>query len=166
MSVTQHVLVPTDFSTISIEAIRTANGLALSSTEVTVLHIYNPIAMSGPSTRDISPPPRGLPRDIEFKVMENLKRITQKCLDKPNKVNLEIEVSRFPADAICEYAKENMVDLIILTTHGRTGLSHLLMGSVAEAVVRKATCPVLIARPKAFPRNTEAKFGTTNEKSI
>jgi universal stress protein A len=166
MTVTQHVLVPTDFSAISIDAIRTANGLAFPSTEVTVLHIYNPSALSGPSTRDVYPPPRGLPRDVEFKVMENLERITQGRLDKPSKINLKIEVSRFPAEAICEYAKENLVDLIILTTHGRTGLSHLLMGSVAEAVVRKATCPVLIARSKVLPPKIGTESARTNEKTI
>ena len=48
-----------------------------------------------------------------------------------------------PATAVVELADEEAVDMIVMGTHGRTGLSRLLMGSVAEAVVRRAKCPVL-----------------------
>jgi nucleotide-binding universal stress UspA family protein len=48
-----------------------------------------------------------------------------------------------PATAVVRLAEEEDVDMIVMGTHGRTGLSRLLMGSVAEAVVRRATCPVL-----------------------
>ncbi len=51
--------------------------------------------------------------------------------------------SNAPAPLIVEYARENNVDLIVMGTHGRVGVSHLLMGSVAERVVRTAACPVL-----------------------
>lgn len=57
-----------------------------------------------------------------------------------------VRTSAAPASAIAEYAKEAKVDLIILGTHGRGGVAHLLMGSVAERVVRIATCPVLTVR--------------------
>jgi nucleotide-binding universal stress UspA family protein len=50
---------------------------------------------------------------------------------------------------IVRYAKETEIDLIIIGTHGRTGLVHVLLGSVAERVVRKAPCPVLTVRPQA-----------------
>jgi nucleotide-binding universal stress UspA family protein len=52
-----------------------------------------------------------------------------------------------PAYEIVTYAKEKAVDLVVVGTHGRTGLTHALMGSVAERVVRKAPCPVLTVRP-------------------
>jgi len=48
-----------------------------------------------------------------------------------------------PADDLVNYAKENEIDLVVMGTHGRTGLSRLLMGSVAEGVVRRSPCPVL-----------------------
>lgn len=51
-----------------------------------------------------------------------------------------------PFDALVKYAKDNEIDLIALGTHGRTGLSHALLGSVAENVARHAPCPVLIVR--------------------
>lgn len=57
-----------------------------------------------------------------------------------------VRTSAAPASAIAEYAKEAKVDLIILGTHGRGGVAHLLLGSVAERVVRIATCPVLTVR--------------------
>ncbi len=52
-----------------------------------------------------------------------------------------------PASEIVTFARESGVDLLVLGTHGRTGLEHALMGSVAERVVRKARCPVLTVRP-------------------
>jgi len=53
-----------------------------------------------------------------------------------------------PKSAITDYARKENCDLIIMATHGLTGLSHVLMGSVAEFVVRTAPCPVLTVRPK------------------
>jgi nucleotide-binding universal stress UspA family protein len=52
------------------------------------------------------------------------------------------------AAEIIRYAKDHAIDLIVLATHGRTGLSHMLIGSTAERVVRMAPCPVLTVRPK------------------
>ncbi len=51
-----------------------------------------------------------------------------------------------PADEICRYARKQSIDLLVLGTHGRTGLKHLLVGSVAERVVRVGPCPVLTVR--------------------
>src|SRR5437660_9865908 len=52
-------------------------------------------------------------------------------------------------EAIVRYAKHNDIDMIVMATHGRTGLTHLLMGSVAEKGVRAARCPVLTLHPEA-----------------
>jgi nucleotide-binding universal stress UspA family protein len=54
-----------------------------------------------------------------------------------------------PFRKIIETAEAEHVDLIVMATHGRTGLSHLVMGSVAERVIRTAPCPVLTIRPPA-----------------
>ncbi len=53
-----------------------------------------------------------------------------------------------PVQKLCEYAKEQAIDLILMATHGRTGGEFILMGSVAEKVVRNAPCSVLIFRPR------------------
>jgi universal stress protein A len=57
-----------------------------------------------------------------------------------------VDTSDEPADAITRYARCANIDLIVMGTHGRSGLSHLLVGSVAERVVRTAPCPVLTVR--------------------
>ena len=57
--------------------------------------------------------------------------------------------SASPATAIVEYARENGMNLIVMGTHGRGGVAHLLLGSVAERVVRTADCPVLTVRGTA-----------------
>jgi nucleotide-binding universal stress UspA family protein len=52
-----------------------------------------------------------------------------------------------PKVEIINYARTHNIDLIVLSTHGRTGLTHVIMGSVAESIVRTAPCPVLTMRP-------------------
>jgi nucleotide-binding universal stress UspA family protein len=57
-----------------------------------------------------------------------------------------------PADSILEFVRASGCDLIVMGTHGRRGISHMLRGSVAEAVLRRAPCPVLAMRnPKLSP---------------
>ncbi len=60
-------------------------------------------------------------------------------------------ISGAPADAIVRFAQQEGVDLIVMSTHGRTGLRRVLMGSVSEAVVRHAHCPVLTLRQAEQP---------------
>jgi nucleotide-binding universal stress UspA family protein len=62
------------------------------------------------------------------------------------RAQVEVEVSDAPAEAIIDYARSSGIDLIVLGTHGRRGANRLLMGSVAERVVRAASCPVLTVR--------------------
>jgi nucleotide-binding universal stress UspA family protein len=57
-----------------------------------------------------------------------------------------VEVGK-PAECILEYTQHHEVDLIVMSTHGRSGLSHLVYGSVAEEVLHKSRCPVLLVRP-------------------
>ena len=57
-----------------------------------------------------------------------------------------LRTSNAPAAAIADYAKEERIDLIVMGTHGRGAIAHLLLGSVAERVVRSAPCPVLTVR--------------------
>lgn len=57
----------------------------------------------------------------------------------------------FPVEEIMKYATDHNIDLLVVGTHGHTGLAHLLMGSVAEKLVRLSTCPVLTVHPKGHP---------------
>ena len=61
---------------------------------------------------------------------------------------IQAVVEGSPKVEIIRYARKQDIDLIVLSTHGRTGLSHVIMGSVAESVVRTAPCPVLTVRPE------------------
>jgi nucleotide-binding universal stress UspA family protein len=72
-----------------------------------------------------------------------------------------IVTSNSPARSIVAYAKDAQIDLIVLGTHGRGGVAHLFMGSVAERVVRTAPCPVLTVRqPEREPKSPEAMQAT------
>ena len=61
---------------------------------------------------------------------------------------IQAVVEGSPKVEIIRYARKQNIDLIVLSTHGRTGLAHVIMGSVAETVVRTAPCPVLTVRPE------------------
>ena len=66
--------------------------------------------------------------------------------DRADGARTMLEVADRPADTITRYARHEQIDLIVMGTHGRTGVTHMLMGSVAEHVVRTAPCPVLTVR--------------------
>ena len=97
-------------------------------------------------------PAEGLPTILEF--VEEQRRLLAKFLREnfaelvaKGKVRGEVEVGT-PYQKIVEKAADENVDMIVISTHGRTGLLRALIGSVAEKVVRLATCPVLTVRPK------------------
>lgn len=69
----------------------------------------------------------------------------------PALVHCEVEIDDDPGDAILRFACANEIDLIAMGTHGRTGLAHLLAGSVAEQVIRSAKVPVLVVGPSGGP---------------
>lgn len=66
-----------------------------------------------------------------------------------------------PVAAILDFAAENHVDLIVMASHGRTGISRLLMGSIAEGVMRKARCPVVIVKQPASRSASSARVAET-----
>ena len=86
------------------------------------------------------------PHAIEGGLLEQLgEHLTQDDRESLRTVTA-IRHSSTPAEEIVEYAKSNDVDLIVIGTHGRRGMTHFLMGGVAETVVRTAPCPVMTIR--------------------
>ncbi|MBE7445276.1 MAG: universal stress protein [Planctomycetia bacterium] len=86
---------------------------------------------------------------VDEETIHKLRERLLKCVneDTKNKISVEaIVIQGVPFAEIIRAAKDYKIDLIVLGTHGRTGLSHAIMGSVAEKVVRKAPCPVLTIR--------------------
>ena len=128
------ILCPIDFSDFNESANAYASVLAKStSAEIVYLHVSLPDVPFG-SYAYVDP---------EQEEKQNLKQLkTIRPTVDGVRASHVLECGS-PNDRIVEYANENDVDLIVMGTHGRTGLGRLLMGSVAEAVVRKAECPVL-----------------------
>ena len=78
-------------------------------------------------------------------VTREVEHFLVKTAVKPKQLSVRVEAGE-PSDTILQIAKDGGADLIVMGTHGRTGLSRLLIGSVAEAVLRRSTCPVLTLR--------------------
>jgi nucleotide-binding universal stress UspA family protein len=89
--------------------------------------------------------------DSEFlvRIQDTMRREMEDCISYCRKSGVETKgVIRHgvPYEEIEDYAKENNIDLIVMATHGHSGLSHILLGSVAEKIIRHAPCPVLTTR--------------------
>lgn len=142
----QQILVPTDFSEPSRYAKRYALSLAQQyGASIHLLHVIQDVL---PVLADAETPmaPAVYLADVEQTAREYLRaEVPPELADK---LRFELVVRRgTPFLEIVRYARQAGVDLIVMATHGRTGLAHMLMGSVAEKVVRKAPCPVLTIRP-------------------
>ena len=85
-------------------------------------------------------------QDVEKAIHAALTEVVEKHFGDIEKTKTALIISPNAADGICHYAQKEDVDLIVISTHGRTGLAHLLIGSVAENVVRHSPCPVLSVR--------------------
>jgi nucleotide-binding universal stress UspA family protein len=139
------ILYATDFSTDARPAFEVACVLAgEGSGRLVILHVERaPLATLGGTTA-VPPLPNEYDRE---KLWEQLKDI------QPSRAGIAVEYRLLygdPATVILEVAQEIGADLIVMGTHGRTGLRRLLMGSVAEPVVRTASCPVLTVRSPAI----------------
>jgi nucleotide-binding universal stress UspA family protein len=151
------ILHPTDFSTRSARALELACLLAQQcGARVIVLHVIDYVrpVYSGVS---LPPPPPPMPAEERNAISNQLNQIQAPV---PG-VKLEHRlVEGDPAEAILLVAQELNCDLIVMGTHGRTGLGRLLMGSVAENVLRAATCPVVTVRVP-LPADGAAESGGT-----
>jgi nucleotide-binding universal stress UspA family protein len=138
------ILAPTDFSKYSMQAIKYARDLAQTFTGTLVLlHIVElpPYPIEGLPPSELG---GNLADDLEHQATSDLARV---LTDEAEVKIVRRVVVGIPYRKIIEVAEAEKVDLIVMATHGRTGLSHLFMGSVAERVVRTAPCPVLTIRP-------------------
>ena len=168
----RHVLVPTDFSDAANYALRYAvEEAVLHGAKVTLLHVQpseartdvyyvtgapasgleagRDVVACGPlGTTPVSEPTivrddhsQEMPTRLRDLVPETFRDVWE----------VEIAIGH-PADAIVRLARERNVDVIVMATHGRTGLGHVILGSVAEKVMRLAPCPVLTVKRPGNPR--------------
>jgi nucleotide-binding universal stress UspA family protein len=152
MTFAEKILVPTDLSPASLLAVDAAALLAKSlGARIELFYVYDPALLSPffavPGAGVLADASSKIP-DFERSVVVELERVKQSHLAGVD-VTISFEQHKSPAEAICERAKTTGADLVVLSTHGRTGLAHMLIGSVAERVVRHAPCPVLTLRSKA-----------------
>ena len=167
----RHVLVPTDFSDPANHALRYAvEEAVLHGAKVTLLHVQpsepgtavyyvtgspasgleagRDVVACGPlGTTPVSEPTVVLD-DYSEAMLARLRDLVPEAF----RDTWEVEVAvGHPADTIVRLARERNVDLIVMGTHGRTGLGHVVLGSVAEKVVRLASCPVLAVKHTGKP---------------
>jgi nucleotide-binding universal stress UspA family protein len=143
----RHILAPTDFSEYSKQAVVSALELARKfGAKLTILHVVElpPYPVEG-----------YVPPAVNATFLDDLERQATQDLAQlvPEAESSNVEVVRLvvvgsPYRKIIDTAEAEQVDLIVMATAGRSGFSRLIMGSIAERVVRTATCPVLTIRPR------------------
>jgi len=147
--VVRKILVTTDFSESSIHAIDCAVALALDKgAELYVFHVVEKFMDYSLLYSDIFPfqvPSRDAYREIEDRTKERIAR----SLGEYEARGLEARALVTTGSAhveIIRAAEREEIDLIVIATHGRSGLTHAILGSTAEKVVRRSPCPVLVIR--------------------
>ena len=144
----RRILFPTDFSEPAKEAQKYAMTLAdRFEAELHLMHVVPEVAMPLP---DSSTSWTLSAADLKLQVDAAEKRLLQELgsdwAEEHRTVHTAVVGNA--VEEIVKYAKQHEIGLVVVGTHGRTGLSHLLLGSVAEKLVRLATCPVLTVHPQ------------------
>ncbi len=139
----KRILCPIDFDANSMAALDFAADLAQQN-QATLYIMHTVRAPSAPSEVPVEPAVPQWERDA----MARLDSVARQHIDGKAKFNLIVKTGD-PFAAIMETERELNPDLLVMATHGRTGVSHLFLGSVAERVVRESSRPVLTLRPSA-----------------
>jgi nucleotide-binding universal stress UspA family protein len=146
----QHILVPTDFSACSSYALDLAIQLArLLHARITLLHVVQiPYLVGDGSGMGVGVALYAEQAEIEAhqRLAAYVQRVSDAGLESETIVD-----HATPFQRIVDHAEAQHIDLIIMGTHGHTGLQHMLLGSVAEKVVRLACCPVMVTRELPTP---------------
>ena len=154
MAAIRKILVPVDFSDPSRAALDYAAELARPfDASIDLLHVWQPPTFVGTASLPEAP---SVDAGLTDLVRKNAEEVSERFAAEAKKRGLPVREVRcepgVPARAIVEVAKAERYDLIVIGTHGRSGFTHAVMGSVAERVVRHSDCPVLTVRaPKPTP---------------
>ncbi|MEX2353036.1 MAG: universal stress protein, partial [Gammaproteobacteria bacterium] len=136
----KHILHPTDFSDNSSQALKYACSLATQyHAELHLLHVIQDAGWMIPAVA-MSFPDDYYEKQKQY-AQEELASLPDKILSHTGSVTRN-SYEGSPYVKIVQYAKEHAIDMIVMSTHGHSGIEHLVMGSVAENVVRTAPCPV------------------------
>jgi nucleotide-binding universal stress UspA family protein len=141
------ILIPTDLSEFSLTAIDyLARSGEFKKAELYLLHVIDNVPEIGVPNMELHPPL--LFKEAEANAKKELERLAHSRLGKSRTVHIVVKHGP-PAREIVSFAREHGIDLIVITTHGRTGLAHVLMGSIAEKVTRLSPVPVLSVKPES-----------------
>jgi len=153
----KRILVPVDFSGDSLNALAYARDFAKPfGAELLILSVVEPIYYATPADMYVPSPNVAMMLDEQRRSAEQqLQRIGADLKKRRQRFRTAVKVGS-AAQVIVDTAKKG-ADMIIMATHGRTGLAHMLMGSVAEKVVRTAACPVLTVRRAGAKRPRRKK---------
>lgn len=146
------ILFPTDFSESSRQALPFA--VALAETHDAELHLLHASVLHASDPANPShhfPEMESLTSELEERADARMKEIVSEHAPEPLAVVREQRRGISAPPVILEYVEEQDIDLVVMGTHGRRGLRHLMLGSVTEEVVRRAPCPVLTAREQEEP---------------
>ena len=152
------ILVPTDFSETADKALEYAKGLASKiGASLHLVHVFkDPYAVAACAPEVYAT----VPVEVRERAIEEVRERLLERLDADQEQQFRGSrgvVRGLTAPQIVDYAANQDIDLIVMGTHGRRGVAHLLLGSVAEHVVRTAVCPVLTVR--AEHRNADEQVG-------
>jgi nucleotide-binding universal stress UspA family protein len=141
------ILVPTDFSEYGRLAVRYGAAFAEQfDAELHLLHVVDDYFSIAPEAQLMLPDRHQYLQDMQAAAKLDLSKLRASEASQARRVVDSAPVGR-PFVEIVRYARDEGADLIVIGSHGRSGLSHVLLGSVAERVVRTAACPVLTVRP-------------------
>ncbi|MCI0379438.1 MAG: universal stress protein [Gemmataceae bacterium] len=142
------ILVPTDFSEHSRHALKYGAAFAEKfDAELYLLHVFQDLAVYQPDAVTVGPPVVPPLDELTAAARASLARLSEENDLRRLKVFSEVREGS-PVEEIIEFAAEKNIDLIVIATHGRGWFAHLLLGSVAEKIVRKAPCPVMAVHLK------------------
>ena len=142
----RRILLPVDFSPASVEALRYARGFQTQyDAELHVLHVVEDVQYLA-NTYMFEMPTLPPLADVEKERAQDLGAFLTQHLGDCPKVTSALCCGK-PFVEILRYALQEQIDLIIIASHGHTGLEHTLFGSTAEKVMRKSACPVLVVKP-------------------
>ncbi len=147
----KRLLVPVDFSESSAKALDFAIDLALMHrAELLLVHVIEPMNYAVPRW---IPEPTALLEEQRREAGGKLAELEAHAREKRVRCRSEIHFG-VVYEMIAELARDSGADMIVIATHGRTGLAHMIIGSVAERVIRYAPCPVVVVRTLEAPRRT------------
>jgi nucleotide-binding universal stress UspA family protein len=150
----RRILVPIDFSQTSVQALPYTNALAARfNAEIILVHVFEPI----PLPADSAYLPPQMRHEVRNLLQQDLGTLSREVFGENIRTRTIVRTG-LPFQQITAAAKSLDADMIILTTHGYSGLKHVLLGSTAERVVRHADCPVLVVRELSGQERSRSKF--------